>query len=197
VLRNRIRGSVTALNKLNLFSDIRVEEDSPLALDGIVLYFTVAELPVLGKVKYKGLKKLSESDFKSKIDLIEGAVFSPGTVEASRQKILGVYRDKGYLLATADASEEADKKTGERIVTFTVEEGKKVAVRYVTFEGNDHVADKMLRKRFPIKEDRWWRSGDFREEDYRLGLDSLLDYYRELGYLDASVLRDSTGYTAD
>ncbi len=197
VLRNRIRGSVNALNKLNLFSDIRVEEDSPLALDGIILFFTVSELPVLSKVKYKGLKKLSESDFKSKIDLIEGAVFSPGAVESSRQRILSVYREKGYLLATAEASESLDKKSGEKIVTFTVDEGKKVAVRYVTFAGNDHVADKVLRKRFPIKEDRWWRAGDFKEEEYRMGLDSLLDYYRELGYLDAAVLKDTTAYTAD
>ena len=197
VLRNRIRGSVTALNKLNLFSDIKVEEDSPLALDGIVLYITVTELPVLGKVKYKGLKKLSESDFKSKIDLIEGQVFSPGAVESSRQKILGIYREKGYLLATAEASQETDKKTGESVVTFTVDEAKKVTVRYITFEGNDGVADKALRKRFPIKEDRWWRSGDFSEETYRIGLDSILEYYRELGHLDASVTRDTTFYTAD
>ncbi len=197
VLRNRIRGSVSALNKLNLFSDIKVEEDSPLALDGIVLFFTVTELPVLGKVKYKGLKKLSESDFRSKIDLIEGQVYSVGTMESSRQKILGIYRDKGYLLATAEATQEIDKKTGEGIVTVTVSEGKKVTVRYVTFEGNDHVADKALRKRFPVKEDRWWRSGDFAEENYRMGLDSLLEYYRELGHLDASVTRDTMSYTAD
>ncbi|HEX2613176.1 MAG TPA: outer membrane protein assembly factor BamA, partial [Fibrobacteria bacterium] len=197
VLRNRIRGSVTALNRLNLFSDVRVEQEDALALDGVVLYVVVTELPVLGKVKYKGLKKLSESDFKSKIDLVEGQVFSPGTVEASRQKILAEYRDKGYLLATATASQEADKKTGEQVVTFTVDEGKKVVVRYITFDGNDHVADKLLRKRFPVKEDRWWRSGDYKEDEYRVALDTLLDYYRELGYLDASVTHDTVAYTAD
>src|SRR5690606_5091580 len=197
VLRNRIRGSVTALNKLNLFSDIKVEEDAPLALDGIVLFFTVTELPVLGKVKYKGLKKLAESDFRSRIDLIEGQVFSEGTIEASRQRILAIYREKGYLLATAEASQETDKKTGEGIVTFTVDEGKKVTVRYITFDGNDHVSDKALRKRFPVKEDRWWRSGDFAEETYRMGLDTLLEYYRELGHLDASVARDTVSYSPD
>lgn len=197
VLRNRIRGSVTALNRLNLFSDVRVDQEDALALDGIVLYVVVTELPVLGKVKYKGLKKLSESDFRSKIDLVEGQVFSEGTIEASRQKILAEYRDKGYLLATATASRETDKKTGEQVVTFTIDEGKKVVVRYITFDGNEHVADKLLRKRFPVKEDRWWRSGDYKEDEYRMALDTLLDYYRELGYLDASVTRDTVAYTPD
>lgn len=197
VLRNRIRGSVTALNKLNLFSDIKVEEDAPLAVDGIILYFTVTELPVLGKVRYKGLKKLSESDFRSRIDLIEGQVFSQGSIESSRQRILAIYRDKGYLLATAEASQETDKKTGEGIVTFTVDEGKKVTVRYITFDGNESVSDKALRKRFPVKEDRWWRSGDFAEENYRMGLDSILEYYRERGHLDASIAHDTMSYSAD
>lgn len=197
VLRNRIRGSVTALNKLNLFSDIKVEEDAPLAMDGIILYFTVTELPVLGKVKYKGLKKLSESDFRSRIDLIEGQVFSQGTIESSRQRILAIYRDKGYLLATVEASQETDRKTGEGLVTFTVDEGRKVTVRYITFDGNESVSDKDLRKRFPVKEDRWWRSGDFDEDNYRMGLDSLLEYYRELGHLDASIAQDTMSYSAD
>jgi outer membrane protein assembly complex protein YaeT len=196
VLRNRVQGSVNALNKLNLFSDIRVDEDSPLALDGVVLFFVVAELPVLGKVKYEGLDKLDEDDFKGKIDLIEGQVYSQGAVESSRQKILAIYREKGFLLATATA--EADtSKSGEHVVTFDVKEGKKVVVRYITFDGNLHVADKKLRKRFPIKEDRWWRSGDFKEDEYRLGLDTLLMYYQELGYLDASVVKDTVKYSED
>ncbi|MCD6024530.1 MAG: outer membrane protein assembly complex, YaeT protein [Fibrobacteria bacterium] len=197
VLRNRIQGSVTALNKLNLFSDIRVDEDSPLALDGVVLYFVVSELNVLTKVKYKGLKKLDEDDFRGKIDLIEGQVYSHGMVESSRQKILAVYREKGFLLATAVAEADTNRKTGEHQVTFVVDEGKKVVVRYVTFDGNAHVADKKLRKRFPIKEDRWWRSGDFKEDEYRLGLDTLLMYYQELGYLDAAVIWDSVRYSED
>ncbi len=197
VLRNRIQGSVNGLNKLNLFSDVRVDEDSPLALDGVVLFFIVAELPVLGKVKYKGLDKLDEDDFKGKIDLIEGQVYSEGAVESSRQKILAIYRDKGFLLATATVASDTDKKANENVVTFDVDEGKKVVVRYVTFDGNTHVADKKLRKRFPTKEDRWWRSGDFKEDEYRLGLDTLLMYYQELGYLDASVVKDSVQYSED
>jgi outer membrane protein assembly complex protein YaeT len=197
VLRNRIQGSVNALNKLNLFSDIRVDEDSPLALDGVVLFFVVSELPVLGKVKYKGLDKLDDDDFKSRIDLIEGQVYSQGAIESSRQKILAKYREEGYLLATVTAEEDTAKKTGERTVTFDIDEGKKVVVRYITFDGNAHVADKKLRKRFGVKEDRWWRSGEFKEDAYRLALDTLLEYYRELGYLDASILKDTVKYSED
>ena len=57
--------------------------------------------------------------------------------------------------------------------------------------------DKQLRKKLPTKEDRWWRDGDFKEDEYRLGLDSLVDHYRELGYLDASVQGEKITYTDD
>ncbi len=197
VLKNKIQGSVMALNKLSLFSDIRVEQDQPDSVDGIILYFIVSELPTLGKVEYKGLDEFDKDDFKGKIDLVEGQLYSPGNIEAARQKILDMYRDKGYLLAEVKVQESDEKATGHKIVTFVVDEGKKVAVRYITFDGNAHVPDKELRKHFKTKEERWWRGGDYKEDDYRLGLDSLVQYYQTLGYLDAAVLSDSIRYSAN
>jgi len=157
----------------------------------------VDELPTLAKVEYKGQSKLKSDDFKDKVDLLDGQVYSPGSVETARQKILDLYQEKGYLLAEVRSEESEEKSTGRKIVTFRIKEGKKVAVRYVTFDGNENVLDKNLRKHFSIKEDRWWRSGDYKEDAYRLGLDTLLDYYKELGYLDAAVLRDTVLYASD
>lgn len=197
VLGNRIRTSVTSLDRLNLFSDIRIEEEQSSGLDGAVFYVVVSELPVLEEVRYEGDKKLGESDFRSRIDLVEGRVFSPGAVETSRLEILAVYREKGYLLASVAAREEIDESTGNPVVIFEIDEGSKVEVRYIAFEGNEKVSDKRLRKRFPVKEDRWWRSGDFDEDEYRTGFDVLREYYRELGYLDAAVVRDTVVYSED
>ncbi len=197
VLRNKLRESVNALDKLNLFSNIRVDEDRSDSLDGVILYFVVAELPTLARVEYKGLDELKVSDFKGKIDLVDGQVYSPGAVEVARQKILDLYHEKGYLLAQVKVEESEDKETARKIITFDIKEGKKVTVRYITFDGNTHVPDKVLRQHFNTKEDRWWRSGDFKEDEYRFGLDSLVDFYQGLGYLDAAVLSDSIRYTPD
>ncbi len=197
VLANRIRGSVNSLNRLNLFSDIRIDEEQAFALDGVVLYVVVTELPVLEAVRYEGNRKLRESDFRNRIDLIEGRVFSPGAVESSRLKMLAVYREKGYLLASVNARQEAHPETGNPVVVFEIQERDKVSVRYITFEGNRNVPDKRLRKRFPVKENRWWRSGDFDQDEYRMGFDALREYYRELGHLDASVVRDTIAYSDD
>jgi len=195
VLRQKVQASVAALSKLGLFSDVRVDIDFPDSVEGAVLTFVVAELPTLARADYKGNKKIKNDAIKEAMDLLDGQVYSRSAVERNRQKILDLYHNKGYLLAKVDIEEGTEPETGRKTVTFLIDEGKKVQVRYITFDGNVHVKDKELRKKLPTKEDRWWRDGDFKEDEYRLGLDTLVDYYRELGYLDASVRGEKINYT--
>lgn len=197
VLRQKVQASVASLSKLALFADIKVDIDYPDSADGAILTFGVSELPTLARAEIKGNDKIKKDDLKDAMDLLDGQVYSRSAVERNRQKILDHYHNKGYLLASVDVEEGLEAETGRKTVTFNVSEGKKVRVRYVTFAGNKHVKDKQLRKKIPTKEDRWWRDGDFKEDEYRLGLDSLVDYYRELGYLDASVMGEKINYTAD
>ncbi|MEO7424058.1 MAG: outer membrane protein assembly factor BamA [Fibrobacteria bacterium] len=197
VLRQKVQASVTALSKLGLFEDIKVDIDYPDSLEGVILTFTVSELPTLARAEIKGNSKLKKDDLKEAMDLLDGQVYSRGAVERNRQKILDLYHNKGYLLAKVDVEEGTEEETGRKTIVFKVEEGKKVRVRYITFAGNKHVKDKQLRKKLTTKEDRWWRDGDFKEDEYRLGLDTLVDSYRELGYLDASVQGEKIKYTDD
>lgn len=197
VLRQKVQGSITALQKLALFSDIKVDIDYPDSVEGAILTFTVAELPTLARAEIAGNDKIKKDDLKEAMDLLDGQVYSRSAVERNRQKIIELYRDKGYLLAKVDVEEGVEPETGRKTVTFKIQEGKKVRVRYVTFAGNKHVKDKQLRKKIPTKEDRWWRDGDFKEDEFRLGLDTLVDHYRELGYLDASIQGEKINYTPD
>jgi outer membrane protein assembly complex protein YaeT len=197
VLRQKIQGSITSLNKLSLFADIKVDIDFPDSLDGAVLIFSVTELPTLARADFKGNKKVKKDDIKEAMDLLDGQVYSRSAVERNRQKILSLCQNKGYLLAKVTTEEGVEKETGRKTVTFVIDEGKSVKVRYITFAGNVHIKDKELRKKHPTKEDRWWRSGDYKEDEFRLGLDTLVDYYREMGYLDASVKGEKINYTAD
>ncbi|HLP41924.1 MAG TPA: outer membrane protein assembly factor BamA, partial [Fibrobacteria bacterium] len=197
VLRQRVQASVNALHKLGLFSDIKVDMDSPDTSEGVNLIFTLAELPTLAHAEVKGNKKLKAEDIKDAMDLLDGQVYSRAAVERNRQKILDLYHNKGYLLAEVKVEEGTEESTGRKTVTYHVEEGRKVSIRYINFQGNRQVADKKLRKRLSTKEDRWWRDGEFKEDEFRLGLDSLVDYYRELGYLDASVKGEKIVYSDD
>lgn len=197
VLREKVRESVLALYKLGLFSDIQVETQEADSADGTRLVFRFQELPTLAKVDFEGEKKLKKDDIKEAMDLLDGQVYSKSAVERNRQKILNLYRDKGYLLAEVDVVEKDEKETGKKIITFKIREGRKVAVRYITFTGNRAFRDKELRQKLPTKEDRWWRTGEYKEDEFLGGLDSLVDFYRTQGYLDARIPAHKVLYTPD
>jgi outer membrane protein assembly complex protein YaeT len=197
VLRQKVQASITALNKLGLFSDVKVDIQYPDSVEGVYLTFVLTELPTLARADFTGNKKIKKDDVKEAMDLLDGQVYSSAAVERNRQKILDLYHKKGYLLATVDVEEGEEKETARKTVTYHINEGKKVRVRYITFDGNSHVPDKELRKHLATKEDRWWRDGDFKEDEYRLSLDSLVDHYREMGYLDASVKGEKITYSPD
>ena len=133
VLRQKVQSSVTALHKLGLFSDIKVEIAYPDTVDGAILAFKVAELPTLARAEIKGNKKIKKDDIKDVMDLLDGQVYSRSAVERNRQKILNLYHEKGYLLAEVKVEEGEEKDTGRKIVTYDIKEGKKVAVRYIAF----------------------------------------------------------------
>jgi len=194
-LRQKIAASIKALFRLNLFSDVRFFQENSDSLDAAILVVQVKELPTLARYELKGQDKVKKDDLKDAMDLLEGQPFSRSDVERNRLKMLALYRDKGFLLAEIKASVEEEKESGRQIVTFTIKEGKKVYVRYITFAGNTHLKDKELRKVLKTKEERWWRSGEYKEDDFRLGLDTLIDFYKEKGYLDAVVKGEKITYT--
>jgi outer membrane protein insertion porin family len=172
VLRQRVQASVNALHKLGLFQDIKVDMEDPDTTEGNHLIFVLTELPTLAHAGIEGNKKIKKDDIKDAMDLLDGQVYSRSAKERNRQKILDLYHDKGYLLAEVEAEEGDEASTGRKTVTYKISEGKKVRVRYIAFEGNRQVADKKLRKRLGTKEDRWWRDGEYKEDEFRLGLDS-------------------------
>ena len=118
VLRQKVQASVTALNKLALFSDIKVDIEYPDSLDGVILTFIVSELPTLARAEIKGNDKVKKDDLKEAMDLLDGQVYSRSAVERNRQKILDLYHDKGYLLAEVKVEEGTEAETGRKTVTF-------------------------------------------------------------------------------
>ncbi len=197
VMRQLVKSSVEALHRLKLFSDIRVDIAYPSDREGAVLTFHFKELPTLATTELKGNKKIKEDDIRAAMTLLDGQVYSPSSVEKDRQSILTLYRDKGYLLAEIKVEETLEEASGRNRLTFSIAEGTKVNVRYITFAGNNLFKDKELRKRLSVKENRWWRSGDFQEEKLRSGLDSLVDFYQEKGLLDAAVTGHEITYSDD
>ncbi|MPZ21709.1 MAG: outer membrane protein assembly factor BamA, partial [Luteitalea sp.] len=86
-------------------------------------------------------------------------------------------------------------KTGPKLVhlTFNIEDGPKVEIGRITFLGNEAVSDRKLRGKMEHnKQAGLFRfigigSGVYKEEQFEEDAQRILGYYREEGYLKASV----------
>jgi outer membrane protein insertion porin family len=193
-----VQDAIQKLWRLNLFSDIQLLVDRQVG-EGYYLTIQVEEYPRLEKVELQGNKKLKQDDINEILNYYSGQIISPTSLSRSKTKLLDEYKEKGHLLAEIDIEQRPGEiDTNRVIVRFVFEEGKKVQVERIRFFGNKAFSDGKLRKQFEeIKEDKWWRSADFDREKYDEDILKIPEYYKNEGYRDAEVLKDSLYYNED
>ena len=107
--------------------------------DGLVLVFRIVERPILQKVEYKGNKKLKTKDLANLTGMKPGGAYDVQINREAVRRIENYYREKGYLFAKVTLEKGGQKD--EREVIFQIEEGPKVHVTKVTFDGNKDFTD--------------------------------------------------------
>jgi outer membrane protein insertion porin family len=182
---SRVSRALHELTAKHRFSDVRIEgEEQP---DGIVLHIVVREYPRLHEVRIEGADKIKEKDIRAAIHLSPGSFLSPAQLRDDREKIAGLYRDKGYFRAAV-----RDTLVGPSpdllALVLRIDEGPKVAVRKVVFTGNEHLSAAALQKQMKTKEDGFLHGGDLKPDKLQEDLEKLAGYYRDRGYLDAQIV---------
>ena len=166
-----VQESIRRLHRLGLFRKIDFlidgETDSTVSL-----LLALEEFPIVDKIEFEGNRKIKKKELEEKKVLHIHLPLSDAQLHRSRQTILDMYAEKGYLLAEVDALVIPTSVPGNAIVKYTITEGPRVRVRSIAFNGNENVKTRWLARRFRTKENRWWRSGDFNEELYRAHLDT-------------------------
>ncbi len=164
--------------------------------EGVRLTIKIKERPVLRSVEYVGLKRLSKTDIgdrisREHIDLGEGRPLDRGQIAALKGLLEEMYREKGYRFAGISISYEELSK-GEVRANVTVDEGDRVRIGDIDFEGNEVFGD--LRLRWVMKKTK--ESGPLarvlKKDIYNpanLGEDltKVRDIYRGAGYKNVLV----------
>ena len=191
-----IQQAIKNLWALRIFEDIQIYVTNQ-SIDGIDLLIKVKEYPRLDNVIITGIDELSEDDIKDEINSYRGMVIAPYKIAIMKQKILDRYHEEGYLLAEVDIDTSSTKD--QRVnLTINVDEGAEVQVEEITFHDNKAFDDDDLKDAMEdIQEDRWWRSADFDPEKFKSDKDLIVQFYKENGFRDAEVLRDSLHYSKD
>lgn len=106
--------------------------------------------------------------------------YKPRQIKKDLAKIKGLYRDKGFVRARVRLEGETYDYDARKVdIQVAIRQGKRV---FVSFEGNDHYFDKVLRKHITIYED-----GDFDDFEIEASRAKLVRFYKERGYEEVKV----------
>lgn len=191
-----IAEAIRSVYGTGLFSDVAVHEARRQG-NRIDLVIEVAPEATVAAYRLNGIRGRHEDDLRESIPLVVGRPARPSDIERSKQVIRNFYEDKGYLRTDVDVVRDTNASE-ELVLTFNVNRREEMEVEQIRFSGNERFDDGDLRSAMDeTKENRWWRfwKGEkFKQDLYEEDLQKVIDHYREHGYYDAQILRDSVYY---
>ncbi len=136
-----LREDLKAIYKMGYFDDVQIDvQDSE---DGKKVIFKVVEKPAISSITYSGIDELDDEDVTGVVTIKENSILNPARVNDATEAIKALYRSKGYYNTEVNAN--ISFPTPETAaVRFVIEEGKKIYIKEIGFEGNTSFDDDEL-----------------------------------------------------
>jgi outer membrane protein insertion porin family len=139
-----------ALWNTQFFEDIRLEvEDSPTDPNAKILVYYVTERPIIRRIEYKGNKSITESDIldrfkEKKVGLSVESQFDPTKIKRAEVVLKELLAEHGRQFATVKPTYERIAATNAVKLVFNIDEGPKVKVGEIKFDGNKAFSERKL-----------------------------------------------------
>ncbi|MCX7762617.1 MAG: outer membrane protein assembly factor BamA [Candidatus Kryptonium sp.] len=190
---DKVRNAIKQLWALKIFKKVSIEIENQVG-NGVYLLIRVEEYPRLDDIIIQGNKAISTKDIRNKINLVRGQVIAENRLTSVANEIKKAYEEKGYFLADVKF-DIIPTKDGRANLKVSINEGKKISIRKIIFEGNVKVKDGDLKGAMKeTKEKRWWmfwRTAKFDRKKYDEDKKKIIEFYRKRGFKDATILDDS------
>lgn len=165
-----------------------------------VLVYKVDERPLVRKVAFSGNKELSEEKLRPLVTFKTPEIYRPRIADETVDALRKAYLEEGYYSAEIVPQVEISPEN-EATVTFRINEGNKVLIRQIAFEGNTVLRDSDLKKAMETKE-KWLLSwltgrGTYQEEVLQNDLEILADQYYNRGHVQVKVKQPKVTLSED
>lgn len=193
-----ISNSIKKLGKLGLFSDIDLYM-TEVRGDTIFLELNIVELPKLNEVKINGLSKSKTETVLKETKLTIGTVVNENLITTTKNYIENKYKKDGFYNTKVVINTIPDTTAGNEVkMVVNIDKGSKVKIQDIIVNGNEKLTDNNVKgamKNTKVKLfGRFWKGSKFIKEKYKEDLVNIVNRYKEFGYRDARVVKDSVGY---
>jgi outer membrane protein insertion porin family len=186
-----LREDLKAIYKMGYFTDVRLDtSDTP---EGRILTVLVKEKPAIREIMVEGNTKLKKDKILEVMALKPFSVASEGAIKEDINKVQQAYREKGFYEAQI-SYELVPAGQNEVNLMLRVNEGGKMAVKEIGFEGNKAFSTKELRKVMETKERGFFApvawitgAGKLNRDVLERDLEKVAAFYYNHGYIKAKV----------
>ncbi|MDO9565338.1 MAG: outer membrane protein assembly factor BamA [Candidatus Desulfaltia sp.] len=173
---------------MGYFDDVRIEaDDGP---KGKIITFRVKEKPTIRVIRIKGNTVLDSEEIMENLNIKTGSILNIFNVRSNIERIEELYKNKNYhnVKVTYNIHELEHNQAD---LEFVVEEGKKVRIKRIIFEGNKIYSSKKLKGMMKSSEKGFFSwltsSGELNKENLSQDIAMLSAFYHNNGYIQAKV----------
>lgn len=193
----KIQNALLNLWKRKQFHKIDIVIDK-ITEAGVFLLIKVEEFPRLNEIVIKDNDEVSQKDILKEIGKSKGQVLTNYDTLLIKQKVKNLYTKEGLLFAKIEPDIRfTDVKNYADLYLF-INEGTHFKTNSITIVGNKKInAADLIGSFEDTKVKKWWefwKSGKFDDKKYQDDKKLLVDYYKNHGFVDAEILKDTVVY---
>lgn len=138
---------VKAIYRMGFFDDVKAE----LTPDGILIY-TVKEKPYIREVKIQGATQVSKEKIETAFGIGARTILDRAKVAEGVDKVRKLYGEQGYVNAAVDYAVSVEANN-QALVTLDINEGNRLLIKKIRFEGNKAFSEGDLKGLIATKEE--------------------------------------------
>jgi outer membrane protein insertion porin family len=184
------RTAIQNLWKRDEFSKVEITVDRVIG-EELFLLIEVSEWNRVGGVSISNNKKIDLEDIETALDKNTGDVVSHYDLYRAEKQIRNLYLEDGYALDTIDIKlKKLDNSMYDSMLVY-IEEGPKLKVKEIIFNGNVELTDKELIKAMEENDTKswweFWKSSKYLANELENDRKLMESYCHEMGYVDAII----------
>ncbi len=174
--------------KMGFFTDVKIETaDGP---KGKIVTFDVTEKPSISIITFRGIKEVKDDELREEVGIKLYTILNRNEIKQSINRLKEFYRQKGYYNVRIKETLR-ELPNNEISLIYDIDEGDKVYIRKIQFEGNQKFDDGDLRKIMETNEKGFFsfitKSGLLDTKKLEFDTLKIASFYHNHGYIKAVV----------
>jgi len=194
-LARHLQDDLKSIYKMGYFGDVRVE--TSITPEGKVITFQVSENETIRNIRIQGNKKFDDEKIKAVICAKPSSILNINNLQGDLRQIENLYKEEGYHnVKVAYNTRPVPENRAD--IDFIVEEGEKVFIKMISFEGIKAYKSETLKDLMKTKEKGFFSwltsSGDLDREVLDQDMSKITAYYHNHGYIQTKVAEPKLTY---